>query len=86
MDNTRREIPETIRDIQYLIDCPEWQRLVTFLKGQIEARERAVRRPIITPQDQAEHNICVGELLTLHLFLKAPEIMLAGLRKDKIAS
>ena len=83
MDSKKREVAEAIRDIQWLQDQAEWQRLTGLITKQIEVRQQLLARPVVTPQDQAQHNLYVGEVAGLSFLLKAPTLALETFLREQ---
>lgn len=81
-ESRKREVAEALRDIQWLQEQPAWRRLTGLITSQVEARKRLLLRPIITSQDQAQHNVWVGEVTGLDFLLQAPEKAIAALLKE----
>lgn len=75
----KRDTAEALRDIQWLNDQPEWKRLKQIIENQITHRKAILSRPIVTPQDQTQHNVYVGEVAGLNFLLRAPETAMAAL-------
>lgn len=75
----KRDTAEALRDIQWLNDQPEWKRLTLLITKQMEVRYNLLMRPVVTPQDQAQHNVYAGEIAGLNFLLRAPEKAIAAL-------
>ena len=79
MQMEKREIAEALRDIQWLQDQVEWRRLTALITRQIEVRRQLLARRISTPEEQAQHNVFVGEVAGLNFLLQAPALAIETL-------
>lgn len=79
MESPKRDTAEALRDIQWLNDQPQWKRLTLLIEKQIAVRQNLLSRPIATPQEQAQHNVYVGEVAGLSFLLAAPQRAIAAL-------
>lgn len=78
----KREIAESLRDLQWLQSQPAWERYRDFLQKNLEARLLMLRRVIRTPEEQAEHNRVVGAIEAFRFLLDAPDILVGLLEKE----
>lgn len=74
-EKKRREKEKKQLAINRLRESPEFAVLQTLLEGAIVAQQSMLRKLIVTPQDQADHNHALGLLKGLAYALRGTEIL-----------
>jgi hypothetical protein len=74
-ERKRRETEKLHGQINRLRAYPEFAVLQRLLEGAIVAQQALLRKLIVTPQDQADHNHALGLLKGLAYALRGTEIL-----------